>query len=122
LKRVVSIGGVTLDYKCFISSEFDVDDYIGSKSTAIDGSTIVFVQPKGTMSKEVQITSKSSGWVSKSTKDALIATSGTSSITVSFDDGTTGVYYYDNTKIPMKFSELYEGALWYNVEINLLKG
>ena len=122
MKRVVSIAGVVLDNKCFISSEFDVDNYLGSKTTAVDGSTILFVQAKGALTKTVQITSKTSGWVSKDVKDALIATVGIDSIVVGFDDSTNGTYYYDNTTTPIKFTEIYEGSLWYNVEINLLKG
>jgi hypothetical protein len=122
LKRVVSIDGITLDNKCFISSEFDIDDYIGESSLAIDGSSVVFVQAKGSMTKEVSITSKDSGWISRDTKDALSNTVDELSKTVVFDDNTSNTYYFDHSTTPIKFTPLYEGSLWYNVEINLLKG
>ena len=122
MKRVISIDGVPLDNKCFISSEFDVDDFIGQRSIAIDGSSILYVQAKGSMTKQVQITSKMSGWITSDTKDLLIATITTLGIVVSFDDSSSNTYYYDHSKVPMKLTPLYEGALWYNVEINLLKG
>jgi len=122
MKRVTKIDGVTLDNKCFISTEFDIDDYIAERQIAVDGSSVVFVQAKGTMSNEVQITSKSSGWIKEETKDALIDTVDESAKVIEFDDNTSATYYYDHTKVPLQFSPLYEGCLWYNVEINLLKG
>jgi len=122
MKKVISIDGITLDNKCFISSEFDIDNFIGKRTIAIDGSSVMFVQAKGAMTKEVQVYSKTSGWVSKETKDLLIASVGTISIIVAFDDLTQDTYYYDHSKSPLKVTPLYEGALWYNVEINLLKG
>ncbi len=122
MKRVITIDGITLDNSCFISSEFDVDDFIGVRSIAIDGSSVLFVQSKGSMTKQVQITSKNSGWVSKDTKDLLFASVDVSAITVEFDDASTSTYYYDHERVPMKLTPLYEGSLWYNVEINLLKG
>jgi len=63
LKKVTIIDGIVLDNNCFISSEFDIDDYIGSRVVAIDGSSIMYVQAKGSMTKEVKIYSKNSGWV-----------------------------------------------------------
>jgi len=122
LKRVIKIGDVDLDHKLFISSEFDVDDFLSQRVVAIDGSSVVFVQPKGSMTKEVSITSKNSGWISEDTKQALTNMIGTDSISITFDDNTSANYYFDHTKTPLKFSSLYEGSLWYNVEINLLKG
>ena len=122
MKRVIKIGDVDLDHKLFISSEFDVDDFLSQRVVAIDGSSVVFVQPKGSMTKEVSITSKNSGWISEDTKQALTNMIGTDSISITFDDNTSANYYFDHTKTPLKFSSLYEGSLWYNVEINLLKG
>ena len=122
MKRVISIDGITLDYKLFISSEFDADNYIGSKQIAIDGSSIVYVQPKGSMTKEVSIYSKDNGWVSEAKKDLLMSSVDEAVKTVEFDDASSGTYYYDHTKTPMTFDALYEGAEWYSVTINLLKG
>ena len=122
MKRVVSIDGVTLDNPCFITSEFDIDDFIGDRSIAIDGSSVLFVQAKGSLTREVQIYSKTSGWVTKETKDLLIDTVDELGKLVIFDDASQATYYYDHTKTPLKVDPLYEGSLWYNVEINLLKG
>ncbi len=122
MKRVTKIDGVTLDNKCFISTEFDIDDYIADRQIAIDGSSVLFVQAKGAMTNEVSITSKNSGWVSDTTKDALINTVDELAKVVEFDDATTATYYYDHTKVPLQLTPLYEGSLWYNVELNLLKG
>ena len=122
MKRVTIIDGITLDNACFISSEFDVDDFIGQRSVAIDGSSILYVQAKGSMTKQVQITSKMSGWITSDTKDLLFASVDMNSILVEFDDTSSDTYYYDHEKVPMKITPLYEGSLWYNVEINLLKG
>jgi len=122
LKRVEKFDDIELDYKCFISTEFDIDDYIGEKSIAIDGSSVMFVQPKGAMTKEVSIYSKDSGFISGATKDLLAASVDTNSKIVTYDDGTTDTFYYDFTKIPISFKPLYEGSLWYSITINLLKG
>lgn len=122
MKRVTKIDGVILDNKCFISTEFDIDDYIAERQIAVDGSSVVFIQAKGAMTNEVSITSKSSGWISDVTKDALIDTVDEFAKVVEFDDGTSATYYYDHTKVPLQVSPLYEGSLWYNVEINMLKG
>ena len=122
MKRVVSIDGIVFDKKLFISSEFDVDNYIGESSIAIDGSSVMFVQPKGSMTKDVQIYSKDSGWVHVDTKDLLMNNADELPKTVVFDDASSGTYYYDHTKVPIEFTSLYDGALWYTIKINLLKG
>ena len=122
MKRVKSIGGVVLDNNCFISTEFDVDNYIGESSIAIDGSSIVFIQPKGAMTLSVEIYSKDSGWVLEDTKNALIAIVDELSKVVVFDDDSSDVYYFDHTKVPISFTPLYNGSFWYNVLINLIKG
>jgi len=122
LKRVKKIGNVELDKNVFISTEFDIDDYIGERTVAIDGSSVVFVQAKGAMSREVRVYSKDSGWQKNTTVDALMSAVNTSSITITYTDDTTDTFYYDHTKIPLKVTPLFEGALWYNIELNLLKG
>lgn len=122
MKRVISIDGIILDNSCFSSDEYEVDDFIGERTLAIDGSSILFVQAKGSLTQEVQIYSKTSGWVTKETKDLLIATVDNLVKVVEYDDATTDNFYYDHTKIPLKIEPLFEGCLWYNVEINFLKG
>jgi hypothetical protein len=122
LKRVVKFDGITLDYPMFISTEFDIDNYIGKKRLTIDGSSVLFVQPKGALTNEVQIYSKDSGWVSDSIKNSLIDTVDELAKIVEYDDATTDTFYFDHTKVPLTFTPLYSGALWYNVTFNLLKG
>ena len=122
MKRVVSIDGIAFSNKLFISSEFDVDDFIGESTLAIDGSSVVFVQAKGAFTKEVSIDSKDSGWVHKDVKDLLMNNVDELSKLVVFDDATNGTYYYDHTKVPIQFAPLFEGSLWYTVTINLVKG
>ena len=122
MKRVVSIDGIPFDNLMFISSELKIDDYIAEKILAIDGSSVLFAQTKGALTKEVIIDSGENGWISKATKDLLIATVDLTSKTVVFDDATTGTYYYDHTKTPITFTELYEGSDWFTIEMNLLKG
>lgn len=122
MKKVITIDGISLDNPCYISTEFDIDDFIGQRSVAIDGSSIMFVQAKGAMTKEVQITSKSNGWIESDTRDLLIASVDENSIIIEYDDLSTDTFYYDHTKTPLKLTPLYSGSLWYNVEINMLKG
>ena len=122
MKRVISIDGVPLDNPCFSSDEFNIDDFVGERTLAIDGSSILFVQAKGSMTLEVQVSSKSSGWVTKETKDLLVTTVDNLVKVVEYDDLSTDNFYYDHTKIPLQIEPLFEGCLWYNVEINLLKG
>jgi 4-hydroxyphenylpyruvate dioxygenase-like putative hemolysin len=122
LKRVTTIDGIILDYKLFISSEFDADDYIGSRTIAVDGSSIMFIQAKGSMSKEIEIYSKDNGWVSEAKKELLMSSVDDLAIIVEFDDLSSATYYYDHTKTPMRFDPLYEGSEWYSITINLLKG
>lgn len=122
MKKVLTIDGISLDYPLYISSEFDVDDFIGERDVAIDGSSVQFIQAKGAFTKEVSIYSKQSGWVSKETKDLLISSVDELAKVVEFDDLSSATYYYDHTKIPVKFDSLYEGSIWYTIEINLLKG
>ena len=122
MKRVAKIDNIILDNLCFISTEFNIDDYLGERSIAIDGSSTTFVQAKGAMSLEVIVDSKDSGWITKATRDLLIASNDTNTVIIEYDDTTTDTFYYDHTKVPMKITPLFEGALWYNIEINLLKG
>ena len=122
MKRIISIDGVALDNPLFSSDEEEVDDFIGERTIAIDGSSILFVQAKGSMTLEVQVSSKTSGWVKKETKDLLFATVDNIVKVVQYDDLSTDNFYYDHTKVPMKIDPLFEGCLWYNVEINFLKG
>ena len=122
MKKVTHIDGIELDYPMYISTEFDIDDYLASKDIAIDGSTIMYVQPKGAMTREVQIYSKSNAWVEEATKDLLTASIDTTVIVVTFDDTSTANYYYDHSKVPISFDPLYLGCLWYNVTINLIRG
>lgn len=123
MKRVTHIAGIALDNPLNISTEFDIDDYLASKAVAIDGSTVMFVQPKGAMTREVTVYSKSNtGWIEEATKDLLIAAVGTGVVELTFDDLSVANYYFDHTKVPMTFEPLYTGCTWYNVTINLLKG
>jgi len=122
LKRAVSINGITFDYKLFISSEFDMDDYIGSRQIAIDGSSVMYIQPKGAMSKEVKLYSKTSGIISETTKGLLEQDVDENIKNIVFDDASNGDYYYDLTKTAIEFEPLYEGSEWYSVTINLVKG
>ena len=122
MKKVISIDGIDLDHPLYISSEFDVDDYIGFRSVAIDGSSVMFIQAKGAMTKEVSIYSKDNGWISETTKALLMASVDNQSIVVEFDDLSNATYYFNHTKVPMEFTPLFEGSLWFTVKINLLKG
>ena len=122
MKKVTHIDGIVLDHSMYISTEFDIDDYLGSKDIAIDGSTVMYVQAKGAMTREVQIYSKTNGWQELATKDLLEASVGTTSIVVTYDDASNDTFYYDHTKVPMVFDPLYSGCVWYNVTINLLRG
>ena len=122
MKRVVSIDGITFDNKLFISSEFDIDNYIGERSIAIDGSSIMFVQAKGSMTSDVSVYSKDSGWIHRDTKDLLTNNVDELGKLLVFDDTSSYTYYYDHTKIPLEFTPLFEGSLWYTVTINLVKG
>lgn len=122
MRKVITIDGISLDNACYSSAEFDIDDFLAERTVAIDGSSILFVQAKGAMSKDVQFTSKSNGWITSDTMDLLIASVDVNSIIVEYDDLSTETFYYDHTTTPLKFIPLYDGSLWYNVEINLLKG
>lgn len=106
----------------YISTEFDIDDYLGTKDIAVDGSTVMFVQAKGSMTREVQVYSKSNAWVEEATKVLLEASVDMLSLQVTFDDLSSGTYYYDHSKVPISFEPLYLGCVWYNVTINLLRG
>ena len=122
MKKVTHIDGIELDHSMYISTEFDIDDYLASKSVAIDGSTVMFVQPKGSMTREVEVYSKSNGWQEEATKDLLTASIDTDVVVVTYDDATTDNFYYDHSKVPISFDPLYAGSLWYNVTINLIRG
>ena len=122
MKRVNTIDGVVLDYPLFISSEFDVNNHIGTRSVAIDGSSVMFIQPRGALSKEVQIYSGDNGWVSEAVKEQLMLKVDNEVIIVEFSDSSTETYYFDHTATPLSFTPLYEGAEWYSVQMNLLKG
>jgi len=122
LKRVVTFDGISLDYPLYISTEFDIDNYIGTSSLAIDGSTVMFIQPKGAMTNQVQIYSKTDAWVSDTIKNSLMSGVDDLAKTVTYSDGSSDIFFYDHTKTPLQFTPLYNGALWYNVTFNLLKG
>ena len=122
MKKAISIGGVTFDYPLFISSEFDFEEFTGSKTMAIDGSSVMFIQQKGSLTKEVELFSNENGWISEETRKLLRNTVDGNPKTVVFNDGTQETYYYDHTKTPIVFTALYEGSAWYSVQINLLKG
>jgi len=123
LKRVIKIGGISLVNPLFISSEFDIDNFIGSNELTTDGSSVMFVQAKGSMTKEVQVYSKSqTGWVDEDVKVALTALVGVASVLIQFDDLSTETYYFDHTQIPLLFDSIYAGSTWYTVTINLVKG
>ena len=122
MRVVTKIDGIVLDHSLYISSEFDIDNFIGERSITIDGSSVMFVQAKGAMTKEVQLYSGNNGWQIETTKDLIEQNVGTTQITLTFSDATTGVYYYDHASIPVTFKPLYDGSEWYNVTINLLKG
>ena len=121
MKKVKLINSIALDYNLFISSEFDADDYIGARQIAVDGSSVLFVQAKGAFTKEVVISSKEQGWVGEDLRVTLMADVDTTLKVITFDDDTTGNYYYDHTVVPMSFTPIFEGACWYIATINMLK-
>ena len=81
----------------------------------------MFVQNKGSMTKEVTLTSKDTGWIHKDTKDLILALIDTATHTVNFSDTTSGTYYFDHSKVPVVFKSIYEGADWYTVDIHLVE-
>lgn len=122
MKRAVSIDGITFDYPLFVSSEYETDDFVGNQKLSNNGKTTKFVQNKISNTKEEVLFSNENGWVSSAVKSQLLLSANLNAVEVEFDDASTGTYYYDFTKIPISFVPLYEGAEWFKVTINLLKG
>ena len=122
MRRVSKIDNIQLNYPLYISTEFDVDNYIGEKSIAIDGSSVMFVQTKGSLTNEVEISSDGDCWVHETIKDQLMTIVDDQPKTITYTDGTTDTFYFDHTKTPLSFKPIYNGALWYNATLNMLKG
>ena len=122
MRKVSKIDNIVLNYPLYISTEFDVDNYIGKKSIAIDGSSVMFVQAKGALSNEVEVSSNGDAWVHETIKDQLMTIVDENEKVITYTDGTTDTFHFDHTKLPLSFKPIYNGALWYNVTINLLKG
>lgn len=121
MKYVTHVDGIALSHKLYISTEFDVDDYLAAKDVAIDGSTVIFVQAKGAFTREVQLTSKENGWQTGAVKDLLTASVDETVKVLTFSDASVGDYYYDHSKVPIAYDPIFTGSDWYSVVINLVR-
>jgi len=120
--RVVSIGGVILDHTLFISTNEIVTEHIGFENITPSGTLSVFVQNIGSTYKEVTLNSKDNAWLKYDTITKLYALDFKVPHEVVFTDNTTAVYLFNNNKIAINITPTYDGSLWYNVIINLIRG
>jgi len=122
LKRAVSINGITFNYPLFSSEEYEAKDYIGTKTLTTGGRYNIKIQNKGSLTKEVMFSSGESAFIQEEIKNRLLGDVDLNAKNVIFTDGREQIYYYNHNSNAITFTPLYEGSMWYKVEINLLKG
>ena len=121
MKRAVSINGITFNYPLFVSEEYEDNNYIGSSNITTSCTLVIKQIEKGDLTKKVALYSNENAWVKTDIKNKLFKDINTEQKTVEFNDNSNETYYYDLSN-PMEAEPLYEGADWYKIKINLLKG
>ena len=122
LNRVVSIGGVILDYPLFISTNEVYNEHIGFEDMTPSGNLVQHIQPIGSLNKEVVLYSKGNAWLKFNTIKELYNLDFKSLHEVVFTDNSVSSYLFNNNKKNViEAYATYNGSLWYNVIINLIR-
>jgi len=120
--RAVSIGGVILDFPLFISTNEVFNEHIGFEDMSASGNLAQYIQPIGSLNKEVALYSKDNAWLDFNTIEELYNLDFKSLHEVVFTDNSTSNYLFNNNKKSViEISPTYNGSLWYNVTINLIR-
>ena len=124
IRRVKSINWIVLESFLQISDEFEPDRFSGTSEIVIGGGLSRFIQQNLELSTKVKIFSNNNGWIHKDTVSLLEKIKPTDDIILGFDDGTTfdNLYHFDLSSQFFDKKQIYDGALWYHITLNLLKG
>jgi len=119
-KRAVSLGGITFDYKMYYK-ELDEPNNIQSE-IELSESGVHLIWQSEILTPYITLESKTHGWLTQSTKDALFALYGQfeSIYTLVFDDGSTEDVRFAHER-GISFTPVVEGCDTFTAQINLAK-
>lgn len=120
-KKVISIGGVTLDTPLFIDNDFNYNNYLGVSKKTVDGELVSSIYEKGTHSKLYRIYSNDNGWIKQSTINLIRLLNPLNLQTLVYSDSTSDACYFNHEGSYLQTSPLYRGSIYCTLEINIIK-
>ena len=121
MKRVIKIGGVSLDNPLFWVESFDIKNVKGVSFNTLSGGKIIYESIKRNSAMNLTLESRDTGWIKEETLKNIITLADYLGveIDVTFSDNTTAKARFRLEERAIEYEPLYDGSKWYKVTIRM---
>ena len=119
MKRVIKIGGVSLDNPLFWVESFDIKNVKGVSFNTLSGCKIIYESIKRNSAMNLTLESRDTGWIKEETLKNIITLADYLGveIDVTFSDNTTAKARFRLEEKAIEYEPLYDGSKCYKVTI-----
>ena len=121
MKRVIKIGGVSLDNPLFWVESFDIKNVKGVSFNTLSGGKIIYESIKRNSAMNLTLESRDTGWIKEETLKNIITLADYLGveIDVTFSDNTTAKARFRLEERAIEYEPLFDGSKWYKVTIRM---
>ena len=121
MKRVIKIGGVSLDNPLFWVESFDIKNVKGVSFDTLSGGKIIYESIKRNSAINLTLESRDTGWIKEETLKNIITLADYLGVEVdvTFSDNTTAKARFRLEEKAIEYEPLYDGSKWYKVTIRM---
>jgi hypothetical protein len=121
MKRVIKIGGVSLDNPLFWIESFDIKNVKGVSFNTLSGGKIIYESIKRNSAMNLTLESRDTGWIKEETLKNIITLADYLGveIDVTFSDNTTAKARFRLEERAIEYEPLFDGSKWYKVTIRM---
>ena len=121
MKRVIKIGGVSLDNPLFWIESFDIKNVKGVSFNTLSGGKIIYESIKRNRAMNLTLESRDTGWIKEETLKNIITLADYLGveIDVTFSDNTTAKARFRLEERAIEYEPLFDGSKWYKVTIRM---
>ena len=121
MKRVIKIGGVSLDNPPFWIESFDIKNVKGVSFNTLSGGKIIYESIKRNSAMNLTLESRDTGWIKEETLKNIITLADYLGveIDVTFSDNTTAKARFRLEERAIEYEPLFDGSKWYKVTIRM---
>jgi hypothetical protein len=121
MKRVVKIGGISLDNPLFWVESFEIKNVKAVSFETLGGGKIVYESVKRGSANNLTLESRDTGWIKEETLENLINLIDYLGVEVDveFSDGGIKKARFRLEEKAIEYEPLYDGSKWYKVTIRM---